>query len=110
MPSSYGPVLSPMNKVHGGGINKLPSVNQLVGQPAQHSSSSAPGLGPMGKVLTSPGAAAPAAAGRAGRQQSVLAVALPARQTLGSLLRERVVITAGVMSNGSICCVGMAAA
>ncbi|KAF1442087.1 P73 protein, partial [Pygoscelis papua] len=47
-PSSYGPVLSPMNKVHGGGINKLPSVNQLVGQPAQHSSSSAPGLGPMG--------------------------------------------------------------
>ncbi|XP_054705608.1 tumor protein p73 isoform X1 [Grus americana] len=47
-PSSYGPVLSPMNKVHGGGINKLPSVNQLVGQPAQHSSSSAPSLGPMG--------------------------------------------------------------
>ncbi|NXJ92101.1 P73 protein, partial [Corythaixoides concolor] len=51
-PSSYGPVLSPMSKVHGGGINKLPSVNQLVGQPAQHgssaSSSSAPGLGPMG--------------------------------------------------------------
>ncbi|KAM9630834.1 tumor protein p73 isoform 2-T2 [Morphnus guianensis] len=47
-PSSYGPVLSPMNKVHGGGLNKLPSVNQLVGQPAQHSSSSAPSLGPMG--------------------------------------------------------------
>ncbi|XP_009991390.1 PREDICTED: tumor protein p73, partial [Tauraco erythrolophus] len=51
-PSSYGPVLSPMNKVHGGGINKLPSVNQLVGQPAQHgsgsSSSSAPSLAPMG--------------------------------------------------------------
>ncbi|KAM6371862.1 tumor protein p73 isoform 1-T1 [Pluvialis apricaria] len=47
-PSSYGPVLSPMNKVHGGGINKLPSVNQLVGQPAQHSSGSAPSLGPMG--------------------------------------------------------------
>ncbi|XP_035200616.1 tumor protein p73 isoform X6 [Oxyura jamaicensis] len=47
-PSSYGPVLSPMNKVHGGGINKLPSVNQLVGQPPQHSSSSAPSLGPMG--------------------------------------------------------------
>lgn len=46
--SSYGPVLSPMNKVHGGGINKLPSVNQLVGQPAQHGSSSAPSLGPMG--------------------------------------------------------------
>ncbi|NXI45420.1 P73 protein, partial [Galbula dea] len=47
-PSSYGPVVSPMNKVHSGGINKLPSVNQLVGQPAQHSSSSAPSLGPMG--------------------------------------------------------------
>ncbi|NXD10905.1 P73 protein, partial [Nothocercus nigrocapillus] len=47
-PSSYGPVLSPMNKVHGGGINKLPSVNQLVGQPPQHSSNPAPSLGPMG--------------------------------------------------------------
>ncbi|XP_043387483.1 tumor protein p73 isoform X4 [Chelonia mydas] len=47
-PSSYGPVLSPMNKVHGGGINKLPSVNQLVGQPPQHNSSSGPNLGPMG--------------------------------------------------------------
>uniref|UniRef100_A0A8C6NEI4 Tumor protein p73 n=1 Tax=Melopsittacus undulatus TaxID=13146 RepID=A0A8C6NEI4_MELUD len=47
-PSSYGPVLSPMNKVHAGGINKLPSVNQLVGQPAQHSTGSAPGLAPMG--------------------------------------------------------------
>ncbi|NXA51984.1 P73 protein, partial [Nothocercus julius] len=46
--SSYGPVLSPMNKVHGGGINKLPSVNQLVGQPPQHSSNPAPSLGPMG--------------------------------------------------------------
>ncbi|XP_054031706.1 tumor protein p73 isoform X1 [Dryobates pubescens] len=47
-PSSYGPVLSPMGKAHAGGINKLPSVNQLVGQAAQHSSSSTPGLGPMG--------------------------------------------------------------
>ncbi|NXI58028.1 P73 protein, partial [Chloroceryle aenea] len=47
-PSSYGPVLSPMNQGHSGGINKLPSVNQLVGQPAQHSSGSAPSLGPMG--------------------------------------------------------------
>ncbi|NWR85231.1 P73 protein, partial [Furnarius figulus] len=47
-PSSYGPVLSPMNKVHSGGINKLPSVNQLVGQPAQHGPGSAPSLGPMG--------------------------------------------------------------
>ncbi|XP_074162573.1 tumor protein p73 isoform X5 [Sminthopsis crassicaudata] len=44
---SYGPVLSPMNKVHGG-INKLPSVNQLVGQPQQHSSAGGPNLGPMG--------------------------------------------------------------
>ncbi|NWI91599.1 P73 protein, partial [Pitta sordida] len=47
-PSSYGPVLSPINKVHGGGINKLPSVNQLVGQPAQHGPGSTPSLGPMG--------------------------------------------------------------
>ncbi|NXE93554.1 P73 protein, partial [Menura novaehollandiae] len=47
-PSSYGPVLSPMNKVHSGGINKLPSVNQLVGQPAQHGSGSTSSLGPMG--------------------------------------------------------------
>ncbi|XP_010157205.1 PREDICTED: tumor protein p73, partial [Eurypyga helias] len=47
-PSSYGPVLSPMNKAHGAGMNKLPSVNQLVGQPAQHGSGSAPGLAPMG--------------------------------------------------------------
>ncbi|NWT02153.1 P73 protein, partial [Mionectes macconnelli] len=47
-PSSYGPVLSPMNKVHSGGINKLPSVNQLVGQPAQHGPGAAPSLGPMG--------------------------------------------------------------
>ena len=84
-PSSYGPVLSPMNKVHGGGINKLPSVNQLVGQPAQHSSGSAPSLGPMGKVLTSPGAAVPAAAG--GRQP-VLAGALPARQAVRRLPAE----------------------
>ncbi|XP_009081281.1 PREDICTED: tumor protein p73 isoform X1 [Acanthisitta chloris] len=44
--SSYGPVLSPMSKAHGGGLNKLPSVNQLVGQPAQHSST--PSLGPIG--------------------------------------------------------------
>ncbi|XP_064028365.1 tumor protein p73 isoform X1 [Pogoniulus pusillus] len=47
-PSSYGPVLSPISKVHSGGINKLPSVNQLVAQPAQHSSGSTPSLGPMG--------------------------------------------------------------
>ncbi|XP_066492832.1 tumor protein p73 isoform X3 [Tiliqua scincoides] len=47
-PSSYGPVLSPVNKLHAGGINKLPSVNQLVGQPPQHSSGAGPNLGPMG--------------------------------------------------------------
>nr|XP_056721359.1 tumor protein p73 [Euleptes europaea] len=47
-PSSYGPVLSPINKLHTGGINKLPSVNQLVGQPPQHGSSAGPNLGPMG--------------------------------------------------------------
>ncbi|ELV14255.1 Tumor protein p73 [Tupaia chinensis] len=46
-PPSYGPVLSPMNKVHGG-VNKLPSVNQLVGQPPPHSSAAGPNLGPMG--------------------------------------------------------------
>ncbi|XP_029433781.1 tumor protein p73 isoform X1 [Rhinatrema bivittatum] len=45
--SSYGPVLSPMSKVHSG-INKLPSVNQLVGQPPQHTSSTGSNLGPMG--------------------------------------------------------------
>ncbi|XP_073417813.1 tumor protein p73 isoform X3 [Dendrobates tinctorius] len=44
--SSYGPVMSPMNKVHGG-INKLPSVNQLVGQPNQHGANPAPGMMPM---------------------------------------------------------------
>ncbi|XP_044301317.1 tumor protein p73 isoform X4 [Varanus komodoensis] len=49
-PSSYGPVLSPMNKLHAGGINKLPSVNQLVSQPAQHGPGTGPNLGPMGKA------------------------------------------------------------
>ncbi|ERE82730.1 tumor protein [Cricetulus griseus] len=49
-PPSYGPVLSPMNKVHGG-VNKLPSVNQLVGQPPPHSSSAGPNLGPMGSGM-----------------------------------------------------------
>ncbi|XP_016069019.1 PREDICTED: tumor protein p73 [Miniopterus natalensis] len=49
-PPSYGPVLSPMNKVHGG-VNKLPSVNQLVGQPPPHSSATGPNLGPMGPGL-----------------------------------------------------------
>ncbi|KAL7978618.1 hypothetical protein Chor_005600 [Crotalus horridus] len=47
-PSSYGPVLSPMNKLHPGGINKLPSVNQLVGQPLQQGPGVGPNLGPMG--------------------------------------------------------------
>jgi len=49
-PPSYGPVLSPMNKVHGG-VNKLPSVNQLVGQPPPHSSAAGPNLGSMGESL-----------------------------------------------------------
>uniref|UniRef100_A0A8C9UWJ6 SAM domain-containing protein n=1 Tax=Spermophilus dauricus TaxID=99837 RepID=A0A8C9UWJ6_SPEDA len=44
---SYGPVLSPMSKVHAG-VSKLPSVNQLVGQPPPHSSAAGPNLGPMG--------------------------------------------------------------
>lgn len=98
-PSSYGPVLSPMNKVHGGGINKLPSVNQLVGQPPQHSSSSAPSLGPMGKVPPMPRAAGPAAERRDGE------TALPARGgpacPAGSRLLEedRVVLSACVTSN-----------
>ncbi|KAG9481964.1 hypothetical protein GDO78_010933 [Eleutherodactylus coqui] len=48
--SSYGPVISPMNKVHGG-ISKLPSVNQLVGQPNQHSANTAPGMIPMGSGM-----------------------------------------------------------
>eukprot|EP00079_Xenopus_tropicalis_P037181 XP_017950952.1 PREDICTED: tumor protein p73 isoform X4 [Xenopus tropicalis] len=48
--SSYGPVLSPMNKLHGG-INKLPSVNQLVGQPNQHNSNAGPNMGPMGPSM-----------------------------------------------------------
>ncbi|XP_043918894.1 tumor protein p73 isoform X3 [Protopterus annectens] len=45
--SSYGPVLSPMNKVHGG-ISKLPSVNHLVGQSSQHNANSPANLGSMG--------------------------------------------------------------
>lgn len=49
-PSSYGPVLSPINKVHGS-VNKLPSVNQLVGQPPPHSAAAGPNLGPMGESL-----------------------------------------------------------
>ncbi|XP_040182396.1 tumor protein p73 isoform X3 [Rana temporaria] len=48
--SSYGPVLSPMNKVHGG-MNKLPSVNQLVGHPNQHNSNNAPGMMQMGSGM-----------------------------------------------------------
>ncbi|KAM7097642.1 tumor protein p73 isoform 2-T2 [Molossus nigricans] len=51
-PPSYGPVLSPMNKMHGG-VNKLPSVNQLVGQPPPHSSATGPNLGPMGPGILS---------------------------------------------------------
>lgn len=37
-----------MNKVHGA-VNKLPSVNQLVGQPPSHGSAAGPNLGPMGE-------------------------------------------------------------
>lgn len=51
-PPSYGPVLSPVNKPHGG-VSKLPSVNQLVGQPPPHSSAAGPSLGPMGELLGS---------------------------------------------------------
>ncbi|XP_029803063.1 tumor protein p73 isoform X3 [Suricata suricatta] len=47
-PASYGPVLSPMNKAHGG-VNKLPSVNQLVGQPPPHGAAAGPNLGPVGE-------------------------------------------------------------
>ncbi|KAG8142161.1 hypothetical protein E2320_006117 [Naja naja] len=50
-PSSYGPVLSPVNKLHPGGINKLPSVNQLVGQPLQQGPGAGPNLGPMGPTM-----------------------------------------------------------
>ncbi|XP_039612038.1 tumor protein p73 isoform X3 [Polypterus senegalus] len=49
-PSSYGPVMSNLNKVHGG-INKLPSVNQLVGQTSQQSPNTATSMGPMGPSL-----------------------------------------------------------
>ncbi|KAM9298820.1 tumor protein p73 isoform 2-T2 [Gastrophryne carolinensis] len=48
--ASYGPVLSPMNKVHGG-MNKLPSVNQLVGQPNQHNSNNNPNMIPIGSGM-----------------------------------------------------------
>ncbi|XP_047647156.1 tumor protein p73 isoform X3 [Phacochoerus africanus] len=59
-PTSYGPVLSPMSKVHAAG-NKLPSVNQLVGQPPPHSSTAGPNLGPMGAgILNNHGHALPA--------------------------------------------------
>ncbi|KAF5917414.1 hypothetical protein HPG69_007008 [Diceros bicornis minor] len=59
-PPSYGPVLSPMSKVHGG-VSKLPSVNQLVGQPPPHSSAAGPNLGPMGPgILNNHGHALPA--------------------------------------------------
>ncbi|XP_010626111.1 tumor protein p73 isoform X2 [Fukomys damarensis] len=51
-PPSYAPVLSPMSKVHSG-VNKLPSVNQLVGQPPPHTSAAAPSLGPMAPGMLS---------------------------------------------------------
>ncbi|KAM9243080.1 tumor protein p73 isoform 3-T3 [Dugong dugon] len=46
-PPAYGPVLSPMGKGHGS-AGKLPSVNQLVGQPPPHGSAAGPSLGPVG--------------------------------------------------------------
>ncbi|MBN3317952.1 P73 protein, partial [Atractosteus spatula] len=49
-PSSYGSVLPNMNKVHGG-ISKLPSVNQLVGQQSQQSPNTVPNMGPMGSSM-----------------------------------------------------------
>ncbi|XP_037684632.1 tumor protein p73 [Choloepus didactylus] len=59
-PPSYGPVLSPMSKVHGG-ANKLPSVNQLVGQPPPHGPAAGPTLGPVGSgMLNSHGHPLPA--------------------------------------------------
>ncbi|OWK08522.1 hypothetical protein Celaphus_00011022 [Cervus elaphus hippelaphus] len=59
-PPSYGPILSPMNKAHGA-VNKLPSVNQLVGQPPPHSSVAGPNLGPMGPgILNNHGHTLPA--------------------------------------------------
>ncbi|XP_021099253.1 tumor protein p73 isoform X3 [Heterocephalus glaber] len=51
-PPSYGPVLSPMSKAHGS-VNKLPSVNQLVGQPPPHASAAGASLGPMGPSMLS---------------------------------------------------------
>ncbi|XP_006871802.1 PREDICTED: tumor protein p73 isoform X2 [Chrysochloris asiatica] len=44
---AYGPILSPMGKGHGS-ASKLPSVNQLVGQPPPHGSVAGPSLGPVG--------------------------------------------------------------
>ncbi|XP_070624439.1 tumor protein p73 isoform X3 [Bos indicus] len=59
-PPSYGPVLSPMSKAHGA-VNKLPSVNQLVGQPPPHGSAAGPNLGPMGPgILNNHGHTLPA--------------------------------------------------
>ncbi|XP_036388640.1 tumor protein p73 [Megalops cyprinoides] len=49
-PSSYGSPLPNMNKIHGG-INKLPSVNQLVGQQPQPSPGPAPSLAHMGSNM-----------------------------------------------------------
>ncbi|XP_058516750.1 tumor protein p73 isoform X1 [Ochotona princeps] len=59
-PASYGPVLSSMSKSHGA-LGKLPSVNQLVGQPPPHSSAAGPNLGPMAPgMLGTHGHAVPA--------------------------------------------------
>ncbi|XP_072334139.1 tumor protein p73 isoform X1 [Scyliorhinus torazame] len=48
--SSYGTVIPPTNKIPNM-MNKLPSVNQLVGQPSQHSPSTSANLGHMGPTI-----------------------------------------------------------
>ncbi|KAJ8371207.1 hypothetical protein SKAU_G00112350 [Synaphobranchus kaupii] len=49
-PSSYGSPLPNMNKIHGG-MNKLPSVNQLVGQQPQPTPGPPPGIAHMGSSM-----------------------------------------------------------
>ncbi|KAJ8257678.1 hypothetical protein GJAV_G00188510 [Gymnothorax javanicus] len=49
-PSSYGSPLPNVNKLHGG-LNKLPSVNQLVGPPSQPSPGPPPGMTHMGSNM-----------------------------------------------------------
>ncbi|XP_018592106.1 tumor protein p73 isoform X1 [Scleropages formosus] len=49
-PSSYGSPMGGMSKIHGG-MSKLPSVNQLVGQQSQQSPGPMPGLSHMGSNM-----------------------------------------------------------